>query len=733
MRTKVTLVLIFLNVALFVFIFKFEHGWRTDQAQRESRRRVLGPEAASIQQLRISGPGITPIELVRNGSQWALTSPINWPANPHAVNRILNELQFLEHETSFSVAELEKNRQSLADYGLEPPRLTIEFTPVIAPSSGPTATNTEPQRITLQVGDETKVGNRLYLLSPQRDRVHVVGLSLARSLNLPLEELRTDEVFSIPLFEARSLTLQNAAASRVRIRQDGKQWSFEAPIIARANKPQVELTISALNALRVHHFLPSGPGSPATPTTNTDLRISLVGNNRQETLILLNEVEAPPSPPSTANQNEDRAVRFVAALEGKATRFVVEVPQVLLNTLRNAQDALREPLILDFAPEALTAVTLSAPNQAPLTLQQLRSSADGQHTWQIVRSSTGQGPQLQPVDPQRMRELIQVLRHLSAQRFVSDAPSDADLENWGFNRPEREITLTLNAPTNALNLTGGSSPLPVVEPQTLSLQIGRPTEPSPHLYARLSNARFVYEIPAALLDQTAPDPLSYRQRLLRDLPETARFHTLTLTDLSSGATVFETSVGDENSDSAATSEADGEAATRRQVEGSTTQQTARLFAALRRLEAANLVQDHFSDSIFSAGAERAWRWRLDTTVRLPSGRSGDEQSQTISLFLTERIGGNLQLAGSPELGLVFAINQPLLDALWPLTYRERSAVEATPPDSAKLSPEAGSAADDAATTRRQIKETEAPSASPLEAAPPSTDDAPASASPNEED
>jgi len=693
MRTKVTLVLIFLNVALFVFIFKFERGWRTDQAQREARRRVLGPEAASIQQLRISGPGLATIELIRSGQHWSLTSPIDWPANPYAVNRILNELQFLEHETSFSVAELEKNKQSLADYGLEPPRLTIEFTPVSAPSATPAAANTEPQRVSLQVGDETKVGNRLYLLSPQRDRVHVVGLSLARSLNLPLEELRSENVFSIPLFEARSLNLQNAAASRVRIRQEGKHWSFEAPIIARANKPQVELTISALNSLRVHHFLPTGPGSPTAPTTNAELRISLVGNNRQETLILLNEIEAPPT---ASTEAEESAVPFVAALDGKATRFVVEVPQPLLETLRNAQDTLREPRILDFAPEALTAVTLSAPNHAPLTLQQLRSSADGHNTWQIIRSSTDQGPQLQPADPQRMQALIHTLRRLSAQRFVSDAPSDADLEDWGFNRPEREITLTLNPSANAVNTAGGNSPSATGEPQTVRLQIGRPTEPSPHVYARLSSARFVYEIPAELLEQTAPAPLNYRQHLLRELPETARFHALTLTDLSTDTVVFETSIDDEN---ATAPEVDDEAATRRPIEAAAPPQTARLFAALRRLEAASLVQDHFSETIFAAGAERPWRWRLDTTIRLPSGR-GDEQSETRSLFLTERLGGDLQLAGSPELGLIFAINQALLDALWPLSYHERSAEETTPgtPSQSPSASEASSIGEEASPT-----------------------------------
>ena len=55
MRTKVTLVLLLLNVVLFFFIFTFVHRWRTDTLWEESRTRVLGPEAATIQSLEIAG------------------------------------------------------------------------------------------------------------------------------------------------------------------------------------------------------------------------------------------------------------------------------------------------------------------------------------------------------------------------------------------------------------------------------------------------------------------------------------------------------------------------------------------------------------------------------------------------------------------------------------------------------------------------------------------------------
>jgi hypothetical protein len=129
MRSKVTLVLLFLNVALFFFIFYFERDWRIEHASIEARRRVLGPEAADITALEVTGtaPG-SGFSLVRRGDSWFLTKPIDWPANPNAVSGILNELQLLEHETSFSTKDLEKNGQKLSDYGLDQPKLTVSFT-----------------------------------------------------------------------------------------------------------------------------------------------------------------------------------------------------------------------------------------------------------------------------------------------------------------------------------------------------------------------------------------------------------------------------------------------------------------------------------------------------------------------------------------------------------------------------------------------------------------------------
>lgn len=634
MRTKVTLILLFLNVALFFFIFKFERGWRTEQASLEARRRVLGAETADIRSLQISGPGFTTVQLNRqNDEKWALTEPIEWPANPHAVNRIINELQFLEHETSFSVVDLQKNDQSLADYGLENPRLTVSFTSGSTPGESDADTTAS-----LFIGDETKVGNRLYVLSSDRTRVHVVNLSLVHSLTIPVEDLRADTVFSVPVFEARSLNLQNAANLRVRIRRDGNQWAFEAPIIARASKPNVELSINALNALRVRNFA-SSDSAEHNPRNNPTLRITLEGNNRRETLILgdaigTTAITDAATDTNTTSPSTSPDIEYYAMLEDKTTLFTLSLPAALIESLLNSQEALRETRILDFSSDTVTALTLSAPNQPELTLQRLETNALpdtlNPSSWQIVRREGNQGPQTQSADDQNVRRVIEKLSLLDAQKFTSDAPSDADLEAWGFNRPEREINLTLGSGNSA---------------QTITLQIGVSAQPDGHAYVRVGAARYIYLVDSEILRETSASPLDYRQRLLRELPEAAKIDQLTIVDLEDNRIVFESTVS-ENEDDNITA----------------------LVAQLRSLRAKHFVNDSYVDKVEVTGELQPWRYRLDARISLPS--STTDQTEISSLYLSPRLGGATQLAGSTEFDAVFEVSQPLLDALWAIIYAE---------------------------------------------------------------
>jgi hypothetical protein len=637
MRSKVTVVLLFLNVVLFYYIFQYEQKWIAEKAQVDIRRRVLGSETANIEKFTRVSRNSPTVTAERRGDNWWLAQPFEWPANYHAVSRILNELQLLEHETSFAVADLGKSGQSLADYGLVDPAMTFTFT-----SAG--------KNYALKIGDRTEIGNRLYLLSPDGTRIHVVNRALADSLGLAADQLRSESIFTIPVFEVRSLALQTANA-KIRLRREGQRWAFETPIQARADKHKVETTVNELNSLQVRRFLEPRDADPArTGLAAPPLRVTLEGNARRETLFIGNPV-------APATEAGVTAQEFYAKLEDKPAVFITRLTagQVnedqagLLDRLRLAQDQLRDKHVLDFDSANVTALTLAAPDRPELNLQRLDAPQNAE-AWQVVvRGATGQIPQTIAADPAIVQDFLQRLHLLAATKFLSDAPSAADLESYGFNRPEREMTLNLR--------TGGGPKGD--EPSTLTLQIGtKPGTPS-LAYARVANAPFVYQIEPDLLEDVPVSPLHFRQRTLRELPEGTHVAAVTLTDLANN-TVLLTKSAAAGAELTAATIVEGEPEARRAA-------LAALLGELRKLRAKRFITDTFDPARAALnGGNPPWRYRLDATLTLAGGNA---QTVTTSLLLTERLGGTTQLGGTSEFGgVTFELPQELVDALFTLTY-----------------------------------------------------------------
>jgi hypothetical protein len=678
MRTKVTLVLLLLNVLLFFFIFTFVHHWQTERIWDEGRRRVLGSEAAAIHALDITGGRLgQPVRLEKRAEGWLLTKPVEWPANPHAVSSMLNELMFLEHETSFLVADLPKSGLSLADYGLDKPQLTV----TLASGAGPAGT--APPPITLRIGDATKVGNRLYVLSPDGQRVHVVARSLADSLSLTLDQLRSDTIFNIPLFEVHSFNLQTAAPAnlRIRLRRDGPLWSFEAPILARADRLQVELAINGLNALRTKLFLDPGTLQPdQMGLSSPAFRLTLEGNSRRETLLLGNPVTPASPPPNVKPESGENAPEpatdYYAKMEDRAPVFTVAFPDKFFGTLRNAQEALRDRHLLSFDSRALTSITLAAPNRPELTLQRLETGQQPLETdpWQIVTRAANQAPQTQPADLSLVQRLIQKLYLLQALQFLRDAPQAVELENWGFNRPEREITLTFAARGT---FAEGAVPAAAI-PASVRLLVGVANEREGLAYAKLATEPFVYKIDPEILRETPVTATHYRDRLLWELPAGARITGLNLTDTAAKAVLFRHQLtGGETWPQALATESEARRAA-----------LLALIEQLRSLRAKSFVLDSFPPTVEIAGEPRPWKYSLEATLSLVGGSGA--QTATRALFFTERSGGGTQLAGSPEYNVVFESNQKLLDALFTLTYGPRDP--GPPPPSVETEPPAAAGA-----------------------------------------
>ena len=230
---------------------------------------------------------------------------------------------------------------------------------------------------------------------------------------------------------------------------------------------------------------------------------------------------------------------------------------------------------------------------------------------------------------------------LRAQKFQSDAPTSADLEEWGFNRPVREVSLTV---------AGAAAPV--------VLRLG--TDIRRNVYARLGTAAepgsSIYAVGREILEELPLAPASWRNRAVTDpLPANARISRLRLTEVASGEVVAEAEFPPQ-----------GEP-------GITRGDPAALkasAAALRALRAVRYLPGPFTSQVTAAGDDRPWRHQLQATIAVP-GEGGAEQTSTTTLLLTDRTGGSEQFAGIRELDVIFVPEQPLIDAVWTLTHGPR--------------------------------------------------------------
>ena len=412
MRIKFTLALLALNAITFSFIFYLNQ--RDLQADKKALRLAenIREEVAGAQQIELSGRAISlPHTLSRDGESWQITQPFQWPANYFSVNRILNQLQFIEEDTSFPVAAIRESGQTLADYGFENPLLRIKLTHDRGTRS-------------LTIGTPTEIGNQLYLLGPEAATIYVVNRSSVDSLLLDLEALRARDIFNLPVFEIDALGLEmksNAATGSLKVRLSKAEnvWQFEAPIAASADPALVEGTIHALSSMQVVRFVEDNSSDPVAQGLDApSARITLYGNKRERTLLVGN--------PDPSAQGE---ATYFARLEDLPTVFTI--PARTIDALRQAQQDLRKRDFFEFQTEAVDSLVIRE-NESELRLQKLETG-----NWQVIATTPGRDIQPRRAEAAYVDSLLRILSQLRALDFAMDNPSPADLGQLRLNNPQR--------------------------------------------------------------------------------------------------------------------------------------------------------------------------------------------------------------------------------------------------------------------------------------------------------
>ena len=621
MRFKLISTLLLLNLIVFYTIYKINHQ-NSEKNTLNSKIGILGIPLSDINEIEIKSIDKDQSYRVirQSNNDWIVTSPINWSANLFAIQRILTQLQFIEPEIMFPVEEIENSGQSLKDYGLDTPNLTLSFKDHL-------------HTYDFLIGKATNLGNRIYALSTDKKNILVIKQFLLDSLSISISELINQQIFTIPFFELNTLSVQLLSPHNLKIRlaKKNNQWNFEAPILTHANSTLVDNAINQLSAINVERFLNHDEKDLAqTGLLTPNMRVTLLGINQRQTLIIGN-----------LDESEPETTVFYAKLEDNPTVFTVSATPFA--ALKDAQEALREKRFIKFSPELITDLSINQSNTS-VNLQKLESGE-----WNILQNEPQRQTTSLSADSNIIVQITDALRNLEAMEFISDAPSSSDLELFGFNDPQRNIHI-LGTDFNT------------------TLIIGNLDSKTNLLYAKIKNAPFVYKINPSILSIIPVSTMHYQNRTIDALPKGSIIKSLSLVDLNTHEKLFKKSF-DLNSDAWEKSP--------QSLSNSQEDFIKSIASDLKNFKVRSFLENSFKDKIdLDKETTLPWSYSLVAEVVLPGSNSSETKSY--EFYFTKRLSGKLQIGGSPDLKNTFTLEQDWIDHLSSFITAKNADAQASP-------------------------------------------------------
>lgn len=238
---KSTIALFVLLVGLGSYIY-FVTWKKTDSSSLPSKDKVFaGVEPGQLEELTVTSTGGEVTSLKKSADKWQIVKPIETAAADSDVAVVTS-----------AIGQMEVNRvvdekpADLKAYGLEPPRLSVEF----KASDGKTGK--------VFIGDKTQTAGSLYAKKSDEPRVFLVSDYLEGSLNKTTFELRDKAIVKLERDKVDSLEL-NAGGKAMQFTKSGSDWSVAKPIAARADFSAVDGLVGRVETAQMKSIVTENP------------------------------------------------------------------------------------------------------------------------------------------------------------------------------------------------------------------------------------------------------------------------------------------------------------------------------------------------------------------------------------------------------------------------------------------------------------------------------------------
>lgn len=223
-------------------------------------------EPAQIQEIRLTNDAGQQSTLRRSGTGWSVAELPNARIDETEASNIANGLASLEANRV-----VDEQPPSLAEFGLDKPRVTAAFT------------DANGQQHTLLIGNKTPTGGDLYAKLADSPRVLLIGSWHEETFNKSPFDLRDKTVMSFPRDAVSGITLTSGAQTITLVREGGA-WKMTAPTAAPADEAAVESLLSRLASARMTSIVETADGPALTVDTRPQVTVTLTAGPTQSQL-----------------------------------------------------------------------------------------------------------------------------------------------------------------------------------------------------------------------------------------------------------------------------------------------------------------------------------------------------------------------------------------------------------------------------------------------------------------
>lgn len=202
-------------------------------AVREIRQKAIAIKQGDITELAITSSSGEVSTIARNGHSWQITSPIDAPADPTLMARLVTLIANLE-----VTRVVEEDPLDLGEFGLAPPQGELALTV----GGG--------EALRILVGSKAPVGGAVYARLSSSPRVILVPGDLAEAANRSPIEFRHNGIFTLEQDRIDHIEITSSGRS-VQLVKHGVDWELTTPLSARGDLGVVSDLLTKLTAMKM--------------------------------------------------------------------------------------------------------------------------------------------------------------------------------------------------------------------------------------------------------------------------------------------------------------------------------------------------------------------------------------------------------------------------------------------------------------------------------------------------